>query len=126
MPNITVYDPPMCCPTGVCGPTVDPKLARFSSDLDWLKGQGVEVRRYNLSQQPKAFIDSAPIKALLHSEGEGCLPVIMLDDQVVSKQAYPTRAQLAAWAGIRVSGLAAVSVVEAECCPPASDGSKCC
>jgi hypothetical protein len=125
MPTISVFDPPMCCSTGVCGPTVDPTLARFSSDLDWLKGQGVEVRRYGLSQQPKAFVDNAQIKALLHAEGEGALPAVLVDEQVLSKGAYPTRAQLAAAAGIKLSGLAAVSIVETACAP-APDGSKCC
>jgi hypothetical protein len=24
MPKVQVFDPPMCCSTGVCGPEVDP------------------------------------------------------------------------------------------------------
>ena len=55
MPTVRVFDPPMCCSTGVCGPSVDPELARFTADLDWLKKQGVQVERFNLSQQPGAF-----------------------------------------------------------------------
>ncbi len=55
MPVVRVFDPPMCCSTGVCGPSVDPDLARFSADLDWLKKEGVRVERYNLSQEPGAF-----------------------------------------------------------------------
>ena len=52
--KIDVYDPPMCCPTGVCGTDADDVLARFAADLDWLARQGVQVRRYNLSQEPQA------------------------------------------------------------------------
>ena len=45
MTKLAVYDPPMCCSTGVCGPAVDPVLPRVTADLDWLKRQGVEVER---------------------------------------------------------------------------------
>jgi hypothetical protein len=47
-----IFDPPMCCSTGLCGPGVDPALVTFSADLDWLKRQGIDVERCNLSQQP--------------------------------------------------------------------------
>ena len=57
MNNVEVFDPPMCCSTGVCGPNVDPALARFSADLHWLTNEGVHVERYNLSQQPQVFAD---------------------------------------------------------------------
>ena len=53
MPKIEVFDPAMCCSTGVCGPKVDPSLARFASDLEALKRAGASVTRYNLSQQPE-------------------------------------------------------------------------
>src|SRR5579883_1397331 len=47
--SVLVYDPPMCCSTGACGPDVDPVLVRFAADLAWLQEQGVAVQRYNLS-----------------------------------------------------------------------------
>ena len=54
MTAVRVFDPAMCCSTGICGPSVDPELVRFAADLDWLKSQGVSVERFNLSQQPAA------------------------------------------------------------------------
>jgi hypothetical protein len=51
MAKLTVYDPPMCCSTGVCGPSVDEAIARFAADLDWIKQRGVAVERHNLSLQ---------------------------------------------------------------------------
>ena len=48
--TLQVFDPAMCCSTGVCGPEVDTKLVQFAADLDWLKSQGVIVQRHNLSQ----------------------------------------------------------------------------
>jgi len=56
MQKIQVFDPPMCCSTGVCGLEVDPALVRFAADLEWLKESGVDVERFNLSQEPAAFV----------------------------------------------------------------------
>lgn len=100
MTTVTVYDPPMCCSTGVCGPEVDPKLAQFAGDLDWLKSQGVEVRRFNLAQEPARFIENAAVKALMErSEGDE-LPAIVVGDTLVASGRYPARDELAEMAGV--------------------------
>ena len=100
MSRIQVFDPAMCCPTGVCGPTVDPHLVRFAADLEWLKAQGISVDRFNLSQQPLAFAEDADVKAALQIQGEGALPLIKVDGKVQSCGQYPSRDQLASWAGV--------------------------
>jgi len=97
--TVRVFDPAMCCSTGICGPSVDPQLVRFAADLDWLKGQGVVVERYNLSKQPGAFADNAVVKATLQARGEACLPMVMVDGEVKSTGVFPSRDELAAWAG---------------------------
>lgn len=97
MPVIEIYDPALCCSTGVCGPSVDPELSRMAADLDRLKKQGVEVRRYNLAQEINAFAANATIKGLLESEGPEVLPVTLVDGQVVKKKKYPSSAELEAW-----------------------------
>lgn len=101
MTTVTVYDPPMCCSTGVCGPEVDPKLAQFASDLDWLKSQGVEVRRFNLAQEPAQFAENATVKAILDRSDGDELPAILVADALVASGRYPGRDELAAMAGIR-------------------------
>jgi hypothetical protein len=30
--RLDVFDPAMCCSTGVCGPEVDPQLVQFAAD----------------------------------------------------------------------------------------------
>jgi AhpD family alkylhydroperoxidase len=101
MTSVTVYDPPMCCSTGVCGPEVDPKLAQFAGDLDWLKAQGVEVRRFNLAQEPARFAENAAVKALLDRTGADELPAIVVGDAIVASGRYPARHELAAMADIK-------------------------
>ncbi|MCR9295126.1 MAG: arsenite efflux transporter metallochaperone ArsD [bacterium] len=97
MKTIQIYDKPMCCSTGVCGPEVDPVLPRFAADLDWLRKQGHSVERFNLAQQPAAFIENKQIHALISTEGTDCLPVILVDDQMLSRGEYPTREVMAGW-----------------------------
>ena len=69
----------------------------FAADLDWLKSQGHHVERYNLAQQPQAFIDSKAIHSVLSTEGTESLPVIVVDGEIVSRKIYPTRDTLAGW-----------------------------
>lgn len=97
MKIIQVFDKPMCCSTGVCGPTVDPVLPRFAADLEWLKGQGCQVERFNLAQQPQAFIENKAIHQLLSTVGTECLPVVIVNDQIVSQSTYPSRDDFFAW-----------------------------
>ena len=100
MSTIRVFDPAMCCSTGICGPAIDPKLARFAADLGWLKSQGVSVERFNLSQQPAAFAEDAAVRAALESRGEASLPLVKVDGDIKSSGRYPSRHALAEWAGI--------------------------
>ncbi|MGA2256884.1 MAG: arsenite efflux transporter metallochaperone ArsD [Thermoguttaceae bacterium] len=100
MPTLQVFDPPMCCSTGVCGPTINPALPQLTADLEWLRSLGVQVERYGLAQQPAAFRDNAAVRETLAQEGVECLPLFRLDDVTVSKGVYPTRTQLAEWVGL--------------------------
>jgi AhpD family alkylhydroperoxidase len=114
MPKLEVFDPPMCCSTGVCGPSVDPALPRFAADLDWLKGQGVTAERLNLAQQPGAFAANPVVKQALTDKGNDCLPLILVDGRIASMGKYPTRDELAVLLGITAPEVLSV-------CSPAVD-----
>lgn len=101
--KVEVFDPPMCCSTGVCGTEIDPVLPRFAANLEWLKTRGVNVERYNLAQQPGDFVANESVKAALHDEGNGCLPLILVDGKIISRAAYPDRAVLAGYVGIDIT-----------------------
>ena len=100
MSKLQVYDPAMCCSTGVCGPSVDPVLPRFSADLEWLKSKGVDVERFNLAQDLAAFSGNSTVKQALNSQGTKCLPMVLVEGRVVSQGEYPTRQQLADFTGV--------------------------
>lgn len=98
--KIKVFDPPMCCSTGLCGPSVDPELVRFAADLEWLRAQGVEVERFNLSQQPFAFTGDSEVNGALQAKGVDALPIVKAGGQIKCQGSYPARGDLAAWAGL--------------------------
>lgn len=100
MIKVQVFDPAMCCSTGVCGPSVDPVLPRFAADLEWLKSRGVRVERYNLAQDVGSFTGNPIVKTTLNSQGTKCLPLVLVDGVIVSEAIYPTRKMLAAFVGV--------------------------
>lgn len=98
MTTVEIFDPAMCCSTGVCGTEVDPTLSRFASDLDWLSAQGAAVSRATLSQEPGKFVATEPVRAALETDGTDALPAIVVDGLLVSSGRYPSRDELAGWA----------------------------
>ena len=116
MKQLAVFDPPMCCSTGVCGPNVDPSLVQFASDLDWVAGQGVLVERYNLAQQPQPYAANETVKAALSELGMECLPLILLNGAIVGKGRYPGRVELARLLGLEPDGPGPQLPVMKRCC----------
>jgi len=90
MKKMIIFDPAMCCSTGVCGPTVNKELLRVSTVLNTLKNKGVLVERYNLTNNPQIFVDNKVINEILNTKGVESLPVTMVDGVVVNEGSYPT------------------------------------
>lgn len=126
MPHLEVFDPPMCCSSGVCGPSIDPLIAAFSADVDWLISQGVRVTRHNLAQDPQAFVAHPLVRDTLQREGDACLPLLIINGEIVGHGAYPRREELAQVAGLTVSASRTkprIRLTTADGCKP---GSGCC
>jgi hypothetical protein len=136
MNTIQIYDPALCCNTGVCGVEVDQALVTFSADVDWAKQQGAQIERFNLAQQPMAFAENATVKGFLERAGQEALPLTLIDGALVLAGRYPTRADLARWMGVSLQPMEPKDA--AGCCAPAQPtaapksktsccaGSKCC
>lgn len=93
---VRVFDPAMCCDTGVCGPTVDPSLLAAARDLRWLAARGVQVSRHNLGQEPLAFVHFAPVQQLLTDRGMEALPATWVNDTLLTTGRHATRDELVA------------------------------
>ncbi len=98
--KLEVFDPPMCCSSGVCGPNVDTKLVQFGAALDWLRSQGVQVERYNPTHQYEAFTGNETVVKAVNNHGMSCLPLILVNGHIVSHNSYPSREELAALVGL--------------------------
>jgi len=101
MKEIVLYDPAMCCSTGVCGPSPDKELVRVAADLKRLTDKGIEtgikVIRHNLSQEPEAFVQQPAVQKLLQEKGSDVLPVTMVEGEVKLSGRYPSGEELEAW-----------------------------
>ena len=100
MPAIRVFEPPLCCNTGVCGPELDQKLVNFTADLKHLASTGADISRFNLASDPVAFAENAGVVAFLQAAGSEALPLVLVDDVTVMTGRYPTRAELSRYAGM--------------------------
>jgi len=90
MKKMIIFDPAMCCSTGVCGPSVDKDLLRVATLLNNLKSNGIVFERYNLTSSPQIYVDNKVINRMLLKEGIEVLPITMVDGEVVKTKAYPS------------------------------------
>jgi hypothetical protein len=118
MATIQVFDPALCCSSGVCGVETDQALVTFSADVDWAKQNGAQIERFNLAQQPLAFADNAMVKGFLERSGQEALPLILVDGEIALAGRYPNRAELTRWTGVNEPA----EVKQGGCC----SGSSCC
>lgn len=127
MKNIQIFDPALCCSTGVCGTDVDQALVHFSADVAWANEHGAQMERFNLAQQPMAFAENAVVKGFLQRSGHEALPLILVDGDIALAGRYPSRAELARWAGIDSAAMPAPALEtdkKSGCCSGKS-GSGC-
>lgn len=122
--RLELFEPAMCCSSGVCGPSPDQQLIDVREDLRWAEGQGASVARHNLTNEPDAFVANPKVTGLMQAFGDGALPALVLDGEIVVHGRYPTRDDLAALiagnAEVKPSG---AELPQAGGCAP---GSGCC
>jgi len=84
---------------GMCGVNLDRTTARLEADLDWLEALGASVERLDPDIDSAQLAHHEAARNLLIAQGRTCLPLVLIDDEVVSRGAYPTRSTLAHLAG---------------------------
>ncbi|MBW6409105.1 arsenite efflux transporter metallochaperone ArsD [Clostridium weizhouense] len=90
MNKMIIFDPAMCCSTGVCGPSVNPELLRVATVLNTLKNKGIMVERHNLTSNPQIFVTNKIINEILMIKGVEALPIIMVNGKIVKMGSYPS------------------------------------
>jgi len=116
MKNIEIFDPAMCCSTGVCGPSIDPELMRLATVINSLKEKGIVITRHGLANEPQDFISNKIISDLLEREGAEILPVTLVNGEIAKTKIYPTNSELANWLGIDFDNK--LPLKQSGCCGP--------
>ena len=130
MKTMKIFEPAMCCPTGLCGVGVDPELLRVSTVLNTLKENGTTVQRYNLTSAPMEFVNHTAVAEFLKKFGPEKLPVVMVDDFIVITGRYPSNEEFTSWLELSPELLGGEACPEdsSDCCcgNEASTGDSCC
>lgn len=90
MKRMQIFEPAMCCSTGLCGVGVDQELLRISTVLNGMQKNGVKVDRFNLSSAPQEFVTNKTVSMYIKEKGVDGLPAIVLDGEIVIAGRYPT------------------------------------
>ncbi len=90
--KIEIYDPPMCCSTGVCGPSVDEELIKVSQDIESLKKKypNALIERYMITQQPLKFRENEAVFKLVKEKGKDILPITTVNGEIIKHSEYPS------------------------------------
>lgn len=100
MTEIEIFEPALCCATGVCGPEPDETLVRFGETVRRAESElagRVVLSRTLLNQQPMRFTQVPAVLEIVKSKGVGALPVVVLNGDVVLEGGYPTFEQIVGW-----------------------------
>lgn len=94
--DIELFDPPMCCPTGLCGPTLDETLLDVNEMILTFQAEGIGVERYQMTSHPHAFLSNADVMRLVREKQMAALPITLVRGQVIKVGAYPATAEVRA------------------------------
>ncbi len=88
--DVEIFDPPMCCPTGICGPTIDQTLLDLNEMVMALQSQGISVARYQMTSHPHVFLSNAEVMKLMREQQMAALPITVVRGKVFKTHAYPS------------------------------------
>lgn len=92
--EVEIFDPPMCCPTGLCGPALDQTLLDVNQTITTLRASGVRVERYQMTSHPYVFMNQAEVMRLVRERQLAALPITVVWGQVIKVGEYPTLAEI--------------------------------
>ena len=92
--KIEIFDPPLCCPTGICGPTVDQTLINVNEMIALLQKEGIHVERYQMISHPHAFLNKPTVMKLVQEKQMSALPITVIRNKVIKTGSYPTFAEI--------------------------------
>jgi len=92
--DVEIFDPPMCCPTGMCGPTVDQTLLDLSETILSLQKEGYQVERYQMASDPQAYLSNPEVMRLVREKQMAALPIVVVRGKIIAEGSYPKQAEI--------------------------------
>ena len=97
--EVEFFDPPMCCPTGLCGPTLDQTLLDVNEMILTLRNENVRVERYQMTSHPNAFLGNPEVMRLVREKQLEALPIILVHGKLMKAGSYPSLEEIHAALG---------------------------
>ncbi len=94
--DVELFDPPMCCPTGLCGPSLDQTLLDVNEMVTALQRENLRIERYQMTSNPNAFLGNAAVMKLVREKQMEALPITVVRGKVIKVGAYPSRDEIQA------------------------------
>lgn len=91
---LEIFEPSLCCDSGVCGPEPDKALIELQNSIQLLKKVGIETKRYAINQAPLMFVQNAVVRDFIKANGPGKLPLTLLDNKIVKSGSYTSIEEL--------------------------------
>jgi hypothetical protein len=88
--DVELFDPPMCCPSGLCGPSLDQTLLDVNEMIMTLQRENLRVERYQMTSNPNAFLSNTEVMKLVREKQMEALPIIVVRGKVIKVGAYPS------------------------------------
>jgi hypothetical protein len=92
--DVEVFDPPLCCPTGLCGPVLDTTLLDLGEAIIALQSEGRAVARHMMATDPQAFVRNRDVYEAIRARQLEVLPITVVHGRIVKTGAYPTLDEL--------------------------------
>ena len=92
--DVEIFDPPMCCPTGMCGPNIDQAILDLNEVVMTLESRGVSVARYQISSHPNAFLANEEVMKIIRQQQLAALPIVVMHGKIIKVGSYPTLAEI--------------------------------
>ena len=126
MKKMSIYEPALCCETGLCGVNVDPELLRITTVLNNLKNKGIMIERYNLNSTPMEFVKNNTVNQYVNEKGVEGLPVTLVDGEIVITGRYPANAEILNLLELPASVLLSENATSQGCCCSGQEETDCC
>ena len=88
--DVEFFDPPMCCPSGLCGPTLDQTLLDVNAMIMSFQRENLRVERYQMTSNPNAFLGNVEVMKVVREKQMDALPIIVVRGKVIKVGAYPS------------------------------------